>query len=230
MPKYNILLLEDDASLGMVLQEHLQLQGFEVTLCVDGEQGLVAYRKDKYDICLVDIMMPKKDGFSFAEDIRRTDQKTPLIFLTAKSLKEDKIHGFQVGCDDYITKPFSIEELMLRIEAVLRRTCGSSPSDSPDSFRIGSYTFNYQRQLLVREKKQKKLTPKESDLLRLLCMNMNKTVLRADALQQVWDDDSYFTGRSMDVYISKLRKYFKDDPGVQIMGIHGKGFRLIVQD
>ena len=230
MKKSRILLLEDDASLGMVLQEHLQLQGFEVTLCVDGEQGLAAYRKSKYDICLVDIMMPKKDGFSFAEDIRHTDQKIPLIFLTAKSLKEDKVHGFQVGCDDYITKPFSIEELMLRIEAVLRRTGGGSSLDTPDSFQIGSYTFDYQRQLLIHSKRQQKLTPKESDLLKLLCLNMNKTVLRADALQQVWDNDSYFSGRSMDVYISRLRKYFKDDSGVQIMGIHGKGFRLIVQN
>jgi len=230
MSKNKILLLEDDASLGMVLQEHLQLQGFEVTLCVDGEQGLSAYQQGQYDICLVDIMMPKKDGFSFAEDVRRTNQKIPLIFLTAKAMKEDKIRGFQVGCDDYITKPFSIEELMLRIEAVLRRTYGDSPSETPDNFQIGKYTFDYNQQLLVHEGKQEKLTPKESDLLKLLCLNMNKTVLRADALQQVWDSDSYFAGRSMDVYISRLRKYFKNDPGVQIMGIHGKGFRLIVRD
>jgi len=227
MAKYKVLLLEDDASLGMILEDHLRMQGFDVTLCVDGEQGLAAYKKDRFDLCLVDVMMPKKDGFSFAADVRKNDQETPLIFLTAKSMKEDKIKGFKAGCDDYVTKPFSIEELMLRIEAVMRRSKGGEDADLPTTFAIGSYSFDHTRHLLSRGEDEQKLTPKEADLLRLLCVNMNKTVIREDALRRIWHDDSYFTGRSMDVFISKLRKYLKDDPAVEILGIHGKGFRLV---
>lgn len=223
-----VLLLEDDASLGAVLQEHLQMQGFTVTLCTDGLQGLAAFKAGEFDICLVDIMMPKKDGFSFAEDVRRVDSEIPLIFLTAKAMKEDKILGFKIGCDDYVTKPFSIEELMLRIHAVMRRRGQPDESETPSSFEIGSYTFNYPRQTLTRNEQPRKLTPREADLLRLLCKSVNHTVRREDALREIWDDDGYFAGRSMDVFVSKLRKYLKDDPKVEILGIHGKGVRLVV--
>jgi DNA-binding response OmpR family regulator len=226
MDGYNVLLLEDDASLGAVLQEHLQMQGCRVTLCADGRLGLAAFESDRFDICLVDIMMPKKDGFSFAEDVRRADPEIPLIFLTAKSMKEDKIRGFKIGCDDYVTKPFSIEELMLRIQAVMRRR--GEPSEEPSSFQLGSYRFDYPRQLLTRNKQTRKLTAREADLLRLLCLSINRMVRREDALRKIWNDDGYFAGRSMDVFISKLRKYLKDDPAVEIVGIHGQGVRLVV--
>jgi DNA-binding response OmpR family regulator len=224
-----ILLLEDDANLGLILQEHLQMQGYTVTLCTNGEDGTTAYRGGRYELCLVDVMMPKKDGFTFAREVRATDDQTPLIFLTAKSLKEDKIEGFKIGCDDYLTKPFSIEELLLRIQAILKRAGGKSRDDSTVSqFEIGSYHFDSTRQLLRFKDEQYKLTPKESDLLRLLCLHMNETLERDVALKKIWGDDNYFSGRSMDVFVSRLRKYFKDDPRVEIMGIHGKGFRLIV--
>ena len=228
MTGYRVLLLEDDASLGAVLQEHLQMQGCSVTLCVDGHQGTSAFESGEFDICLVDIMMPKKDGFAFAEDVRRTDPDIPLIFLTAKAMKEDKIHGFKIGCDDYVTKPFSIEELMLRIHAVMRRRGKPDTSQDQTVFQLGSFSFDYSRQALTRKKQSRKLTPREADLLRLLCLNLNRTVRREDALRQIWNDEGYFAGRSMDVFVSKLRKYLKDDPSVEIMGIHGKGVRLVV--
>ncbi len=224
-----ILLLEDDANLGSILQEHLQMQGYVVTLRTNGVDGIAAYKGGKFDLCLVDVMMPKMDGFTFAREIRAVDDQTPLIFLTAKSLKEDKIEGFKIGCDDYLTKPFSIEELLLRIQAILKRSGGKSKDDSTVSqFAIGGYEFDATRQLLRYKDKQYKLTPKEAELLRLLCLHMNETLEREVALKKVWGDDNYFSGRSMDVFVSRLRKYFKDDPRVEIMGIHGKGFRLIV--
>ena len=229
MLKQKILLLEDDANLGFILQEHLQMQGFEVVLCVNGEEGLVAFQPGKYQLCLVDVMMPKLDGFTFARKVREHDQDVPLIFLTAKSLKEDKIEGFKIGCDDYLTKPFSMEELMLRITAVLRRAKSSAPAvELPVMFEIGKFTFDYNRQLLIAGESQYKLTPKEADLLRLLCVHKNQTLEREVALREIWGDESYFSGRSMDVFISKLRKYLKEDGSIEIMGIHGKGFRLIV--
>ncbi len=229
MTKQRVLLLEDDPNLGFILQEHLQMQGFEVQLCVNGEEGLSAYRGGKYDLCLVDVMMPKLDGFTFARKVRERDQNVPLIFLTAKSLKEDKIEGFKIGCDDYLTKPFSMEELMLRITAVLRRSkVAPQPADLPVMFEIGKFTFDYNRQLLSKDGEQFKLTPKEADLLRLLCIHKNQTLEREVALREIWGDESYFSGRSMDVFISKLRKYLREDDSIEIMGIHGKGFRLIV--
>jgi DNA-binding response OmpR family regulator len=229
MAKQKVLLLEDDANLGFILQEHLQMQGFEVVLCVNGEEGLNAYQVGKFNLCLVDVMMPKLDGFTFARKVRERDQDVPLIFLTAKSLKEDKIEGFKIGCDDYLTKPFSMEELMLRITAVLRRAKSSSPAvELPVMFEIGKFTLDYNRQLLTTGTSQYKLTPKEADLLRLLCVHKNQTLEREVALREIWGDESYFSGRSMDVFISKLRKYLKEDESVEIMGIHGKGFRLIV--
>jgi DNA-binding response OmpR family regulator len=223
-----ILLLEDDPNLGLILQEHLELNGFRVALCVNGEDGMTAYTGEQFDLCLVDVMMPRKDGFTFAREVRERDRDIPIIFLTAKSLKEDRIEGFRIGCDDYLIKPFSMEELLLRIQAVLKRSKGRPEEVTPSEFEIGSYTFDYSRQTLAMGDTSHKLTPRESDLLRLLCIHMNRTLERSVALRKIWNDESYFSGRSMDVFISKLRKYLKDDPRVEIMSVHGKGFRLIV--
>jgi DNA-binding response OmpR family regulator len=226
--KAHILLLEDDPNLGLVVQEHLHMNGYEVTLCADGQAGADVVKERKFDLCLVDIMLPKLDGFSFAEQFRNGDPDTPLIFLTARSMKEDKIKGFKIGCDDYITKPFSVEELLLRIEAVLKRSRKADAPLDQTEFTIGQYHFDYTRSVLTRKKHHQKLTPKEADLLKLLCQHMNQTLGREQALREIWNNDSYFSGRSMDVFISKLRKYLKDDPSVEIMGIHGQGFRLVV--
>lgn len=224
-----ILLLEDDANFGSILQEHLQMQGFDVVLCVNGEEGFACFLQNSFDICLVDVMMPKMDGFTFARNLRAYDNQMPLIFLTARSMKEDKIEGFRIGCDDYITKPFSIEELLLRIQAVLRRsTTNLAEESAPAIFAIGNYTFDYNRRSLILGERYQKLTPREADLLRLLAVNINTTLAREKALRDVWGDESYFTGRSMDVFISRLRKYLKGDSRVEIVSIHGKGFRLTV--
>ncbi len=224
-----ILLIEDDPNLGAIIRDHLTLNGFDVSLQINGEDGLAAYRQSRFDLCLVDVMLPKLDGFSFAKQVRTTDANTPIIFLTAKSLKEDKIEGFNIGCDDYLTKPFSVEELLLRIQAVLRRTRGlSAKTGEQTTFEIGKYSFDSRRQILQHGRTQYKLTAKETDLLRLLCLHMNSTLDREVALREVWQSDSYFSGRSMDVFVSKLRKYFKDDKRIEILTIHGKGFRLIV--
>lgn len=228
MSARRVLLLEDDTNLGLVLQEHLQMNGFAVTLCADGEDGMTAFSDGEFDLCLVDIMMPKKDGFTFAREVRSRNQQVPLIFLTAKAMKEDKITGFRIGCDDYLTKPFSIEELLLRIEAVLRRSAPATVTVGQAPFQIGSYTFDYQRQLLHRKEMEVKLTPTEAELLRLLCANLNRTLDRDRALREIWGNENYFTGRSMDVFISKLRKYLKDDAAVEIVSVHGKGYRLVV--
>ena len=229
MSSIRILLLEDDANLGQVVQEHLQMNGFEVLLCVDGVEGTRAVAEGQFDLCLVDVMMPRKDGFTFARELRAKDQETPLLFLTARSLKEDRIEGFKIGADDYITKPFSVEELLLRIQAVLKRTRGRAPAELPPTeFEIGSYHFDSNRQILKRGDSEQKLTPKETELLQLLCSKMNQVLTREEALREVWGDENYFHGRSMDVFVSRLRKYLKDDDQVEIMGIHGKGLRLVV--
>jgi len=223
-----ILLLEDDPNLGLILQEHLNMNGFKVDLCVDGEEGSLLFGKRRYDLCLVDVMMPKKDGFSFVGEVRKINREIPLIFLTARALKEDRIRGFKAGCDDYITKPFSVEELLLRINAVLRRSGAASEEEMPEVFEIGRYTFNSRTQILERDDDRRKLTTREAELLRLLCLNMNRTLERETALREIWGNDSYFNSRSMDVFISKLRKYFADDDRIDIMSIRGKGFRLTV--
>ena len=228
--KTKIIVIEDDPNLGYILQESLELQGFEAVRCEDGEAGHSAFLNEKFDLCLIDVMLPKKDGFTLAREIREIDQNIPIIFLTAKSLKEDRIEGFKIGGDDYITKPFSIEELILRIQAVLKRSKNShSANHEQKKFVIGSYVFDYDRQVLSYQQKQQKLTHKESELLRLLCLNLNQILDREIALKQIWGDDSFFTGRSMDVYITKLRKYLSDDDRIEIMNVHGKGFKLIVE-
>ena len=224
-----ILLLEDDPNLGALLQEHLRMREFEVILCTSGVEGLKVFNSCKFDLCLVDIMMPGMDGFTFTREIRKSDKSTPIIFLTAKSLQEDKIEGFKIGCDDYITKPFNTEELFLRIHAVLKRSKGGNSFLSSQScFKIGSYNFDYTKQVLENPKTKIKLTPRESELLRLLCIHKGQTLEREKALREIWGNTSYFSGRSMDVFISRLRKHLKDDDRIEIMGIHGKGFRLLI--
>lgn len=225
----HVLLLEDDANLGLVLQEHLKLNGYEVTLCANGEDGTVALKEGTFDLCLVDVMMPRKDGFTFAREVRSMNNQIPLIFLTAKSLKEDRIEGFRIGCDDYITKPFSVVELQLRMEAVLRRSQpAAADEDIPTRFEIGEYQFDSVRQLLNHKDGERKLTARESELLALLCLNVNQVLEREYALKEIWGDSSYFSGRSMDVFVSKLRKYLRHDSKVSIMSIHGRGLRLVV--
>jgi two-component system, OmpR family, response regulator VicR len=221
-----ILLVEDDPNLGQILSEYLQLKGYAPVLCGDGEEALSMYRKQQFDLCLLDIMMPKKDGFTLAREIRTIDKTLPIIFLTAKTLKDDAIEGFRIGADDYITKPFSMEELLLRITAVLRR---SSPLKGGEDkvFHIGSFKFNFDDQTLSTGIESLKLTTKEAHLLKLLCQNKNMILNRSAALKMIWGDDSYFNARSMDVYITKLRKYLKADDRIIIMTVHGEGFKLI---
>ena len=224
-----ILLCEDDENLGMLLREYLAAKGYEAELCADGEIGYKTFLKAKFDICVLDVMMPKKDGFTLAKEIRNSNQDIPIIFLTAKTLKEDILEGFKIGADDYITKPFSMEELVLRIEAILRRTKGKKSKEST-VYRIGNFTFDTQKQLLSIGDQQTKLTTKENELLALLCSHANEILQRDFALKTIWIDDNYFNARSMDVYITKLRKHLKDDPQIEIINIHGKGYKLITPD
>lgn len=231
--KVKILLVEDDPNLSYVIQDYLEMQNYETMLCKDGEEGLMEYRRSSYDLLILDVMMPRKDGFSMAEEIRETDDIIPIIFLTAKSLKEDRIKGFQVGCDDYIAKPFSTEELSLRIKAILKRCMARTAyiSDSEDKmFQVGKYTFDPLNMVLECGAKKQTLTRKESALLKLLCLYKNKLLSRETALKSIWGDDDYFIGRSMDVFISKLRKYLKDDPRISITNVHGTGFKLEVKE
>jgi len=223
-----ILLAEDDENLGSLLMEYLNAKGYSTFLYPDGEAAWNAFNKNTYDLCIIDIMMPKMDGYSLAKEIRKVNATVPFIFLTAKTLKDDVLEGFSIGADDYITKPFSMEELLYRLKAILRRTAQSGIEEqNSDIFQIGLYTFDANKQLLTKDGKSKKLTTKESELLKLLCNNRNQMLERNYALRTIWEDDSYFNARSMDVYITKLRKYLKDDPSLQIINVHGKGYKLI---
>lgn len=222
-----ILLCEDDENLGMLLREYLQAKGFITELCPDGEAGFRTFQREKFDICVLDVMMPKKDGFTLAADIRQANGDVPIIFLTAKQLKEDILEGFKLGADDYITKPFSMEELVFRIEAILRRVRGKKTKES-SIYQIGEFIFDTQKQLLTRGDQNTKLTTKENELLSLLCSHANEILQRDFALKTIWIDDNYFNARSMDVYITKLRKHLKDDPQIEIINIHGKGYKLII--
>ena len=227
----SVLLLEDDPNLGLILQEHLQLNGYLVTLCVNGAEGLAVVRKGRFDLCLVDVMMPRMDGFTFARELRKADDGTPIIFLTAKSMKDDRVEGLRIGADDYITKPFSMEELVLRMQAVLRRAMpGASSQPEQSRFEIGTYEFDHTRRTLTRSGKTRRLTSREADLLRLLCLHRNRTLDRSAALRQLWGDDDHYSGRSMDVFISKLRKSLKDDRTVEILSEHGRGVKLVAPD
>ena len=222
-----ILLCEDDENLGMLLREQLQAKGYSTVLCPDGEQGFKEFTKNKYDIAVLDVMMPKKDGFTLAQDIRQANADLPIIFLTAKTLKEDILEGFKIGADDYITKPFSMEELVFRVEAILRRVRGKKTKEST-LYHIGKFVFDTQKQLLTIGDQQTKLTTKVNELLALLCSHANEILQRDFALKTIWIDDNYFNARSMDVYITKLRKHLKDDDQIEIINIHGKGYKLIV--
>ncbi len=226
--KARILLAEDDANLGMLLREYLIAKGFHTILAEDGNIAYEAFLKEPFDICIFDVMMPHKDGFSLAEDIKKINNDIPIIFLTAKSLKEDIIEGLKIGADDYITKPFSMEELLLRIEAILRRIKPTN-AETPRLFEIGKLKFDPEKQILEKEGGEFiKLTTKESELLRILTINANKVTERNIALKTIWGDDDYFKARSMDVYITKLRKYLKEEEGVEIINVHGIGYKLIM--
>ena len=227
--KLKILLCEDDENLGTILKEFLQAKGFSVELCPDGEKGYKAFLQNQYDLCVLDVMMPKKDGFTLAQEIRNVNSQVPIIFLTAKNIKEDILEGFKIGADDYITKPFSMEELVLRINAILRRINGKKNHETT-LYKIGKFTFDTKKQVLVLGDQTMKLTTKESELLALLCMNVNDVLERNYALKTIWIDDNYFNARSMDVYITKLRKLLKADPEIEIINIHGKGYKLITPD
>jgi two-component system, OmpR family, response regulator len=225
-----VLLAEDDRNLGNILKNYLDAKGFATTLCVNGQEAVDIFSKKEFDFCILDIMMPVLDGFSVAREFRQTNRKTPILFLTAKSLQEDKLKGFEMGADDYMTKPFSMEELLMRMQAILRRTedTGKTAESGNGIFAIGQYTFDFKRQVLAFKGKEQKLTSKEAGLLNLLCTNANNVLERSTALNQIWNDDSYFNARSMDVYIVKLRKYLKQDPTVELINVHGVGFKLVM--
>ena len=234
---YKILLVEDDQNFGDVLRSYLEMHDYTVSLATDGVIGLETFKKGQYDLCILDVNMPRKDGFSLAKDIRERDQEVPIIFLTAKTLKEDVLQGFKIGADDYITKPFVSEELLLRIQAVLKRIHkNTDPRDDQREFNIGKYHFNYPLRILTfgeatpGEENQWKLSPKEAELLRVFCKYINDVTPRSEALTKIWHEDNYFTARSMDVFVTKLRKYLAKDSAIEIVNIHGNGFQLLVKD
>ena len=224
-----ILVVEDEKDLNNIITKNLKKNNFSVDSVFDGEEALEYLNYGDYDVIILDVMMPKKDGFTLAQEIRQANTEIPIIFLTAKTLKEDILEGFKIGADDYITKPFSMEELVFRIEAILRRVRGKKNKEST-LYHIGKFTFDTQKQLLVIGEKQTKLTTKENELLALLCSHANEILQRDFALKTIWIDDNYFNARSMDVYITKLRKHLKDDPQIEIINIHGKGYKLITPE
>lgn len=224
-----ILLVEDDQNFGDVLKSYLEMHDYDVDLAKDGEEGSDVFDSGVYDICIFDVMMPKKDGFTLAKEIREKDKKTPIIFLTARTLKEDIVSGFKIGADDYMTKPFNSEELLLRVQAILRRSMKDvEQEEEQKEFTIGDFEFNFPlRNLAHKDGKKEKLSPKEAQLLRLFALNLNGVLSRSEALTKIWGDDNYFTARSMDVFVTKLRKYLSLDESLEIVNIHGSGFRLI---
>ena len=228
-----ILLVEDDQNFGDVLRSYLEMHDYDVTLESDGEAGFRAYSKGSYNLCIFDVMMPKKDGFTLAKEVREKDTDIPIIFLTAKALKEDVLEGFKIGADDYITKPFNSEELLYRVQAIMRRSeKKADPREEITEFNIGNYHFNYPLRILTfgdgqAEDSKAKLSPKEAHLLRMFCMYKNEVLTRSEALTKIWGEDNYFTARSMDVFVTKLRKYISKDDKLEIVNIHGNGFRLI---
>lgn len=228
MSQINILIAEDDKNLGAILKAYLDAKGCPTTLCLNGEEALKAFGHEKFNFCIFDVTMPGMDGFDLAVEVKKINKRIPLIFLTARSAQEDVLRGFEIGADDYITKPFSMDELLMRIKAVFRRSSLTEPL--PTIFRLGSFTFDAPRHLLNRGDESRKLTTKEADLLLLLCEYKNKTLERQVALKRIWCEESFLNARSMDVYITKLRKYFKEDPNVQIANVHGVGFKLVVNN
>lgn len=234
---YKILLVEDDQNFGDVLRSYLEMHDYAVTLATDGVAGLEAFRKDKFDLCIFDVMMPRKDGFTLAKDVRERNQEVPIIFLTAKTMKDDVLNGFKIGADDYIPKPFNSEELLYRIQAILKRSAKApDPRDEQREFTFGKYHFNYPFRILTfteaqpGEENQWKLSPKEAELLKMFCKYINDVMPRSEALTKIWNEDNYFTARSMDVFVTKLRKYLSKDSDIEITNIHGNGFRMLVKD
>jgi two-component system, OmpR family, response regulator len=227
MKNIRILLAEDDNNLGILLKNYLTAKNFETELFADGIKALKDFHASKYSICILDIMMPEMDGISLANEIRKIEPSVPIIFLTAKSQKEDILEGFRSGADDYITKPFSMEELLYRIQAILKRTSGPPITKKEDHYSIGNYSFDLLKQLLTIGGQSVKLTTKESELLELLCRHPNEILERNFALKAIWIDDNYFNARSMDVYITRLRKYLSKDPSVKILNVHGRGYKLL---
>jgi DNA-binding response OmpR family regulator len=225
--KYKILLCEDDTNLGMVLKNYLELNDYEVILERDGRLGLAAFQREKFDICLLDVMMPHVDGFTLAEEIRDVDPDIPLFFLSAKTMKEDIIQGYKLGADDYITKPFDSEVLLMKIKAILKRNEEENRISDNIEFDLGVYHFNPKLRELSHLGKTQTLSPKENELLKMLAEHKNDLLPRERALKKIWGSDTYFNGRSMDVYIAKLRKYLKEDEQIEIVNIHGNGFRLV---
>ena len=223
----HVLLAEDDKNFGEMLRTYLDAKGYTTKLCINGDEALNEFFVGSYNFCIFDVMMPVKDGFTLAKEVRKKDKKVPILFLTARSLSEDILKGFQIGADDYITKPFNMEVLLMRMNAILRRAAGNvKHGNTGNTFRIGSYIFDHNRQVLTISEKELKLTSKESELLKLLCENSNDLLDRSVALKEIWHDDSYFNARSMDVYITKLRKYLKEDEGIELINVHGTGFKL----
>ncbi|MCB0588279.1 MAG: response regulator transcription factor [Phaeodactylibacter sp.] len=227
--KAHILYVEDDESLSFVTRDNLELQGYEITHCTDGKAALEKVHEQDFDLCILDVMLPEVDGFTVAREIRRYDTEIPILFLTAKSLKEDRLHGLRLGADDYITKPFSIEELILKVEVFLRRSKISAPR-SPGRFRLGGFELDHENLTLTHDNESLQLTQKEADLLKLFAESPNQVLKRSDILKQVWGDDDYFLGRSLDVFISRLRKYLRADESLKVENIHGVGFRLRVEE
>lgn len=231
-----ILLVEDDRNFGDVLRSYLEMHNFDVDLAVDGIDGFEQFRRADYDLCILDVMMPRKDGFTLAKDIRSKNTDVPIIFLTAKTLKEDVVEGFKIGADDYVTKPFNSEELLYRVQAILKRSKRSQEEQDSqqEEYSIGKYHFNYPLRVLYLKNGEEisektKLSPKEALLLRMFCEQRNKVLLRSEALTKIWGEDNYFTARSMDVFITKIRKYLAGDDTIEISNIHGNGFRMIVK-
>lgn len=232
-----ILLVEDDQNFGDVLRSYLEMHDYNVTLATDGVAGLESYKNGEYDLCIFDVMMPKKDGFTLAKEIREMDTVMPIIFLTAKTMKDDVLQGFKIGADDYISKPFNSEELLFRIQAILKRSQGAvgETKEEEKEFDIGRYHFNFPLRILTlndengEEVEKSKLSPKEAQLLRMFCTHLNDILPRSTALTKIWGEDNYFTARSMDVFVTKLRKYLKNDSNIEIVNIHGNGFQLLVR-
>lgn len=227
--KPQILLVEDDQNLGTVIRDYLRLKGFEIILAADGQEGLDRFKEGTYDLCILDVMLPKRDGFALAKEIRLLDDEVPILFLTAKTLDEDKVEGFKTGADDYITKPFNIEELVMRIRVFLRRS-KSLPLAEKETYDLGDYVFDYKNLCLRFGEQVKNLTQREADILHLLCRNRGNVLRREEILLKIWGQDDYFVGRSLDVFLSKLRKYLKDDPRVEIQNYHSVGFRLEIRE
>ena len=229
--KTKVLLAEDDRKQGNIQRTYQEAKGYATKLFINGQEAIDAFGKEPFDFCVVDVMMPIKDGFALARDIRKLDAHIPILFLTAKSLEEDKLKGFQAGGDDYLTKPFSMEELLARMEAILRRSVQNSSSGATKgTFEIGNFLFDHNHQLLTIKGVEQKLTSKEAELLKLLCEHVNQVVDRSFALNRIWQNDSYFNARSMDVYVAKLRKYLREDPSVELINVHGIGFKLVTND